>query len=101
KIVVRCRGQSRVVDFGLAVAVTDDVREVAGTPAYMSPEQRAGGPVTVRSDMYSLGRVLDEILSPGVDPAVSTTVQACMASDPAKRPASAYAVAAVLPRADS
>ena len=91
----------RIMDFGLAVTVTDDVREVAGTPAYMSPEQLAGGPVTVRSDVYSLGRVLDEILPSGVDPEVSTTVQACIASDPAKRPQSASAVAAALPRADS
>jgi serine/threonine-protein kinase len=100
-IMVDGRGQIRVMDFGLAVAVTDDVREVAGTPAYMSPEQRSGGPVTVRSDVYSLGRVLGEILPPGVDPEVSTAVHACMASDSAERPPSAYAVAAVLPRADS
>jgi hypothetical protein len=100
-IMVDGRGQIRIMDFGLAVTVTDDVREVAGTPAYMSPEQLAGGPVTVRSDVYSLGRVLDEILPSGVDPEVSTTVQACIASDPAKRPQSASAVAAALPRADS
>src|SRR5262249_62117521 len=100
-IMVDGRGQIRIMDFGLAVAVASDVREIAGTPAYMSPEQLAGGPVTVRSDLYSLGRVLDEILPPGVDPEVSTTVQACIASDPVKRPASVYAVAAALPRADS
>ena len=64
-IMVDGRGQVRIMDFGLAVAVTDDVREVAGTRAYMSPEQFAGGPVTVRSDLYSLGRVLDEILPAG------------------------------------
>jgi hypothetical protein len=100
-IMVDGRGQIRIMDFGLAVTVADDVREIAGTPAYMSPEQLAGGPVTVRSDLYSLGRVLDEILPAGVDPQVSTTVRACMAPDPAKRPHSAYAVAAALPRADS
>ena len=88
-IMVDGRGQIRIMDFGLAVTVADDVREIAGTPAYMSPEQLAGEPVTVRSDLYSLGRVLDEILPAGVDPRVSTTVQACMASDPAKRPKSA------------
>jgi hypothetical protein len=100
-IMVDGRGQIRIMDFGLAVTVADDVREIAGTPAYMSPEQLAGGPVTVRSDVYSLGRVLDEILPAGVDPRVSTTVQACMASDPSKRPHSAHAVAAALPNADS
>jgi serine/threonine protein kinase len=100
-IMVDGRGQIRVMDFGLAVAVTDDVREVAGTPAYMSPEQLDGSPVTVRSDVYSLGRVLNEILPSGIDPEVSTTIQACLSPDPSKRPVSAYAVAAVLPRADS
>jgi len=100
-IMVDGRGQIRIMDFGLAVAVSADVREVAGTPAYMSPEQLAGGPVTVRSDLYSLGRVLEEILSADVDSRISTTVQACMAADPAERPQSADEVAAALPRADS
>ena len=49
------RGQVRILDFGLAVAAADDVREVAGTPAYMSPEQRAGERITIRSDLYALG----------------------------------------------
>ena len=100
-IMVDGRGQIRITDFGLAVTAADDVREVAGTPVYMSPEQLAGERVTVRSDLYSLGRVLDEMLPAGVDPRVSSIVQACMASDPAKRPESAYEVAAALPPVDS
>jgi tRNA A-37 threonylcarbamoyl transferase component Bud32 len=100
-IMVDGRGQIRIMDFGLAVTVTADVREVAGTPAYMAPEQLVGGPVTTRSDLYSLGRVLDEILPPGIAPQVSSAIQACLAPDPAKRPRSAYAVAAMFPRADS
>ena len=94
------RGQIRIMDFGLAVPVTNDVREVSGTPAYMSPEQRAGGPITTRSDLYSLGRVLEELLPQESGPQVSSVVRACLAHDPAKRPSSAYEVAAALPGAD-
>jgi len=93
------RGRIRIMDFGLAVAVSNNVREVAGTPAYMSPEQRAGAPVTVRSDLYALGRVLEEILPADVDLRVSAIVQRCLAIDPSNRPTSAYEVAAGLPDA--
>ena len=95
------RGRIRIVDFGLAVAISNNVREVVGTPAYMSPEQRAGAAVTVRSDLYALGRVLEEILPTGVDLRVSAIVQRCLAIDPSNRPTSAYEVAAGLPDADA
>ena len=100
-IMVDGRGQIRILDFGLAVAAADDVREVAGTPAYMPPEQLAGDQLTVRSDVYSLGRVLLEMLPPGIDPQISSIVQACVARDPARRPDYAYAILALLPRGDS
>ena len=48
-IMVDGRGQIRIMDFGLAVTVTADVREVAD-PAYMAPEQLVGGQVTTRLD---------------------------------------------------
>jgi serine/threonine-protein kinase len=56
-IMVDGRGQIRIMDFGLAVSVADDVREVAGTPAYMSPEPRA--PVAARGErlVVVLGRI--------------------------------------------
>jgi hypothetical protein len=100
-IMVDGRGQIRIMDFGLAVTVMADVREVAGTPAYMAPEQLVGGPVTTSSDLYSLGRVLEEILPPGISPEVTSAIHACLERDPAKRPRSASAVAATLPHADS
>ena len=100
-IMVDGLGQIRILDFGLAVAANDDVREVAGTPAYMPPEQLAGDRLTVRSDVYSLGRVLLEMLPTGIDPQISSVVQACVARDPARRPDSAYAILSLLPPGDS
>jgi serine/threonine protein kinase len=58
-------GEVKVADFGLAQSAQDGVRrtaKVAGTPAYMSPEQCMGRPLDARSDLYSLGVVLFECL---------------------------------------
>lgn len=61
----------KLTDFGLARA-TDDVRltktgMVTGTPLYMSPEQATGASANERSDLFSLGAVLYELLT-GVSP---------------------------------
>ncbi|MGE0790665.1 MAG: serine/threonine-protein kinase [Sandaracinaceae bacterium] len=63
----------KLLDFGLARMVTrEDVESevtltqrgvVFGTPAYMSPEQAAGGSVDVASDVYSTGVLLFELLA--------------------------------------
>ncbi|MGV9327378.1 protein kinase domain-containing protein [Streptosporangium sandarakinum] len=68
-------GTVKVLDFGIAAALASagadaggEIRltrtgEVLGTPAYMAPEQAMTGAVSPRSDLYSLGVILDEMLA--------------------------------------
>jgi len=58
------RGKVRITDFGLASFADDDhVGEIAGTPAYMAPEQIAGGKLSPQTDLYAVGLLLFELLS--------------------------------------
>src|SRR5262245_42568443 len=64
-IMVDGRGRTRITDFGLAGLADELTRagQIAGTPAYMAPEQLASGRVSTRSDVYSLGLVLYELFT--------------------------------------
>ena len=78
-ILVTPTGTAKVVDFGLAKLLQTEVFDegaptrsdrgeteegtVVGTAAYMSPEQAEGRPVDVRTDVFSFGSVLYEMLS--------------------------------------
>ena len=56
-----------VMDFGIARSLTEQrAGTVAGTPAYMSPEQAAGMPLDARADVFSAAVVLTEMMSPEV-----------------------------------
>jgi tRNA A-37 threonylcarbamoyl transferase component Bud32 len=121
-------GTSKLADFGLAVTANGPGAAggmPVGSPAYMSPEAVGGGDVDARSDLYSAGAVLFELLTgrpPYVadsglavmrmqrdapvpnphdvtgylGPEVSGLVMGSMAKDPADRPQSATQMLAAL-----
>ncbi len=129
-VMIDGRGRAKITDFGLAVlGKGGDEEEGAGTPAYMAPEQLAGGAATVQSDLYALGLVLYELFTgqrpfsassaqelarlqrestptnpsthiDGFDPAVERVILRCLRADPRDRPPTALTVAAALPGGD-
>ena len=66
-ILLTAEGLPKVSDFGIArateFATMTAAGAVIGTPQYMSPEQAKGESVDIRSDLYSLGIVLYELLT--------------------------------------
>ncbi|MGH9458663.1 MAG: serine/threonine-protein kinase [Thermoanaerobaculia bacterium] len=130
-IMIDGRGVARVMDFGLASASSspeEQPAEIAGTPSYMAPEQLAGRPAGIATDIYSLGLVLYEMFTgrrlfdaatleavrsqhgttktrpgsivPDLDPSVERVILRCLEEDPAMRPPSVHAVIASLPGGD-
>ncbi len=125
---------ARIMDFGLVKC--DDGAEpltgtgrVVGTYRYMSPEQAQGRLIDPRSDLYSLGVILYELLSaappftasdpaalwqqilhdrapalatlnPGVDPLLAAVAERCLAKDPAARFESAAEILGLLGHPD-
>jgi serine/threonine-protein kinase len=65
-ILVDSRGRVKLTDFGIAAALDEasitSTGQIIGTPEYMSPEQAGGMHVDGRTDLYSLGIVLHEML---------------------------------------
>jgi len=126
-ILVTAEGRVKLSDFGMARLARRDTggSPLLGTPAYWCPEQIMGRPQDARSDIFSLGGVLYELLT-GESPFHADSVQAvctrvlssaplppsrrnstipaglddlvmkCLMKDPALRPASADSLAEML-----
>ena len=65
-IMVLPSGEPKIMDFGIAKLEAGELTaagRVLGSPSYMSPEQAAGARVDARSDLFSLGSVLYELLT--------------------------------------
>jgi serine/threonine-protein kinase len=65
-VIVDDEGRAKVTDFGIARAGASDMTQtgsIMGTAQYLSPEQAQGHAVNARSDLYSIGIVLYELLT--------------------------------------
>ena len=65
-VMVDSAGNVKIMDFGIARSMDAATRltgSLAGTPAYMAPEQVSGKPVDYRTDIYSLGLVFYEMFT--------------------------------------
>ncbi|MBD0330692.1 MAG: Stk1 family PASTA domain-containing Ser/Thr kinase [Thermoleophilia bacterium] len=66
-VIVDAEGRAKVTDFGIARAAAasqmTEAGSIVGTAQYLSPEQARGGPLDHRSDLYSVGIVLYELLT--------------------------------------
>lgn len=77
-IILDLHGNAKIMDFGISKSI-DELNSITqhnarpGTLLYMSPEQLSGNIITVKSDLYSLGVTLYEMLS-GAHPYYANTI---------------------------
>lgn len=87
-ILLRKDGLVKIADFGIARALGATItasHKTLGTPAYMSPEQITGGRIDLRSDIFSLGIILYQMLTgerPFAGEITSTIIYRIINEDP-------------------
>jgi eukaryotic-like serine/threonine-protein kinase len=103
-VIVSDDGHVTVLDFGLIRSRVDNGLTrpgmAIGSPFYMSPEQAIGEPVDARSDLYTLGVVLTELLS-GKRPFSETDAHAVLLAHLEKLPATVTELNPLIPNAVS
>jgi len=102
-ILVDDQGNCRLTDFGIAKMVEGTLHltqtgAITGTPAYMSPEQIQGQTLDGRSDLYSLGVILFEMVT-GRPPFLAETPAAVLVKHLHDRPPSPRSIRRDLPPA--
>ncbi|MEN0060714.1 MAG: bifunctional serine/threonine-protein kinase/formylglycine-generating enzyme family protein [Myxococcota bacterium] len=79
-------GEVQVLDWGIALRIGMPDRRGLGTPGYMAPEQQGGGTVEGGTDVFALGRVLQEIMDRFGTDMLSDLVDRTQARQAAERP---------------
>jgi serine/threonine-protein kinase len=96
-ILISDDGRPHIIDFGIAKSPGIELSSTAGTPEYMSPEQLRGGRVDARTDIYSLGMTLQEMVTGNeVSDQIEEIILHALAPNPSDRYASAAAMKAEL-----
>lgn len=100
-IIVTPEGLAKIADFGIARIRSSELKTMAGvvlgSPRYMSPEQVVGGTLDGRTDIFSLGIVLYELLT-GRPPFQADTVQGVMYQALNAKPVPPSGINAAVPR---
>lgn len=105
-VLVDSDGRAKLLDFGVAALLGDAEARCAYTDGYASPEQHAGAPPVIASDVWQLGRLLQAVLaasSPGRARLrwprdLDAVLERATATDPAQRYPTAAALQADLER---
>src|SRR5215212_5952796 len=99
-ILLTSEGQAKIADFGVARPLNSSLtttRSLVGTPNYMSPEQVKTTPVSTRSDLFSAGVVIYEMLT-GTKPFASPDLSGILYNVVNLAPPSAYEINPSIPK---